>query len=74
MEKGKPDLNIIFIYNMTFRAIGKMTGGMVSQRMCEGILEIVNGHGIAFIKGLGKLIGGFFRQQAVLRKAKSIGK
>ena len=26
---GKPDLNVLFIYNMPFRAIGKMTGGAV---------------------------------------------
>lgn len=74
MEKGKPDLNIIFIYNMPFRAIGKMAGGMVSQEMCEGILKIVNGHAIAFFAGLGKIISGFFKQQKVLKKHKSIGK
>ena len=69
---GKPDLNIIFIYNMPFRAIGKMAGGMVSQDMCESIVQIVNGHGIAFCKGLIGLIGGFFKQQGVMKKAKSI--
>ena len=72
IEKGKPDLNIIFIYNMPFRAIGKMMGGMVSQEMCESILTIVNGHGIAFFKGLGGLIGGFFRQKKVMARAKEI--
>ena len=72
IAKGKPDLNIIFVYNMPFRAIGKMAGGMVSQRMCESILTIVNGHGIAFLKGLGGLIAGFFAQQKVLKKAKAM--
>ncbi len=72
IEKGKPDLNIIFIYNMPFRAIGKMAGGMVSQEMCESILKIVNGHGIAFISGLGGLISGYFKQSKVLKKAKEI--
>ena len=72
IEKGKPDLNIIFIYNMPFRAIGKMTGGMVSQDMCESIVQIVNGHGIAFCKGLVGLIGGFFKQQKVMKKAKAL--
>jgi beta-glucosidase len=62
IKKGQPDLNITFIYNMPFRAIGKMAGGMVSQEMCEGILTIVNGHAIAFFKGLGKIIAGFVRQ------------
>ena len=72
IEAGKPDLNIIFIYNMPFRAIGKMAGGMVSQDMCESIVQIVNGHGIAFCKGVGGLIGGFFKQQKVMKKAKSM--
>lgn len=63
IKKGVPDLNIIFIYNMPFRAIGKMAGGAISQEMCESILTIVNGHAIAFFKGLGGLIAGFFRQK-----------
>ena len=72
MAKGKPDLNIIFVTNMPFRAIGKMAGGAVSQEMCESMITIVNGHAIAFFKGLGGLIGGFFRQRKVQKKAKSI--
>ena len=68
IENGKPDLNIIFTYNMPFRAIGKMTGGLVSQEMCESIVTIVNGHGAAFLKGLGGLIGGFVKQNKVQKK------
>lgn len=67
--KGKADLNILFIYNMPFRGIGKMTGGMCSQEMVGGIMKIVNGH---FFKGVGTIIGGFFRQRKVMKKAKSI--
>ncbi len=66
MAKGKPDLNTMFIYNMPFRGIGKMAGGMVSQHMVEGILKAVNGH---FWGGLGQIIGGFFRQRGVQKKA-----
>ncbi|MDO5377494.1 MAG: glycoside hydrolase family 3 C-terminal domain-containing protein [Clostridia bacterium] len=69
IEKGTPDLNITFIYNMPFRAIGKMAGGMVSQEMCKQIVQIVNGH---FFKGLAGVIGGFFRQRKVLKKAKGM--
>jgi len=49
-----------------------MAGGMVSQRMCDGILDIVNGHAIGFFKGTGKLIGGFFSQRKVAKKAQQI--
>ncbi len=56
-EKGKPDLNILFIYNMPFRGIAKMTNGMVSMDMVHGMVDAVNGH---MLRGLGKIIKGFF--------------
>ncbi len=56
--KGKPNLNILFIYNMPFRALGKMSGGMVSDKMVDDIVFLVNGH---FWRGLGRLIVDFFR-------------
>jgi hypothetical protein len=49
-----------------------MAGGMVSQEMCDGILDIINGHGIALLKGLGKIIGGFFKQMGVSKKQKAL--
>ena len=67
------DLNLIFIYNMPFRGIGKMAGGMCSQEMCQGILTICNGHAIALFKGLGQIIAGFFRQRKILKKARRMG-
>ncbi|HCM90769.1 MULTISPECIES: glycoside hydrolase family 3 C-terminal domain-containing protein [Vagococcus] len=51
-KKGEPNLNLLFIYNMPFRAIGKMTNGMVSQEMVDKIVHMVNGH---FFSGLGGL-------------------
>ena len=74
IKRGKPDLNIIFVYNMPFRAIGKMAGGMVSQEMSRAILTIVNGHALAFLKGLCGLIGGFIRQRRVRKRAKALGR
>ncbi len=60
--KGKPDLNLLFVYNMPFRAIGKMSGGMVSGEMVEDIVFLVNGH---WHRGLGRLIRDFFRTKKV---------
>ena len=40
--------------------------------MCEGILDIVNGHGIAFCKGLGKIVGGFFRQKRIAKRQREM--
>ena len=50
---GKPNLNIMFIYNMPFRAMAKMSGGIISMKMVDDILFLVNGH---FFRGLGRLI------------------
>ena len=59
-EKGRPDLNILFIYNMPFRAIAKMTNGMVSMEMVEGIVTVVNGH---FLRGMRQVIVGYLRNR-----------
>lgn len=58
--KGKIDINLFFIYNMPLRALCKMTGGMVSERMVDDIVFLVNGH---FWRGLGRLIADFFRNK-----------
>lgn len=67
--KGEPDLNITFIYNMPFRGIAKMAGGMCTMEMAEGILTICNGH---FFKGLGAVVGGFFRSGRKRKAANTI--
>lgn len=42
-KKGKPNLNVLFIYNMPFRGISKMTGGAINMKMAEALVEMVNG-------------------------------
>lgn len=68
-EKGKPDLNILFIYNMPFRAIAKMTGGAVSMDMVRGIVLVVNGH---FLRGMRKVIGGYFANRKRNRRLRKM--
>ena len=53
---GKPDLNLLFIYNIPFRGMAKMMNGMVSMAMAEDMLLMVNGH---FFRGCGRLIHHF---------------
>ena len=65
--KGTPDLNIMFIYNMPFRAIAKMSGGIVSSKMVDDILLMVNGH---FFRGFGKVIADLFRNLSAGSKFK----
>ncbi|NBI67925.1 glycosyl hydrolase [Pseudoflavonifractor sp. 60] len=69
IAKGTPDLNITFIYNMPFRGIAKMAGGMCTMEMAEGILTIVNGR---FFKGAVRVIGGFFRSGKKRKAAAAI--
>ena len=69
-EKGNtPDLNTLFQYNMPFRAIAKMTEGMVSMKMVDGLLYFVNGHSL---KGLGTVISGFLSNQKKNREYEKI--
>ncbi len=41
-KKGKPNLNILFIYNMPFRGLAKMTGGAINSQMVKIIVACVN--------------------------------
>lgn len=65
--KGKPNLNLYFNYNMTFRAISKMTGGLVNKAMVDQILRIVNGH---FFKGVGGLSKEAIRNSKMNKRGK----
>ena len=40
IKKGKPDLNILFQYNMPLRALAKMTNGAISMGMVDGIVTL----------------------------------
>jgi beta-glucosidase len=55
-RKREPDLNILFIYHITFRGIAKMLGGVIGMEMARGILYIANGE---VSRGLRKLAKGF---------------
>ncbi|MCP1110418.1 glycoside hydrolase family 3 C-terminal domain-containing protein [Ohessyouella blattaphilus] len=60
MKAGKPDLNLIFVSSMPFRAIAKMTEGQVNMKMVGHILEMVNGH---VLKGVVKIVPEYFRNR-----------
>ena len=42
-NKGKPDLNVLFQYNMPLRALAKMTSGAISMGMVDGIVMELQG-------------------------------
>lgn len=47
IRNGKPDLNILFQYNMPLRALAKMTNGAVSMGMVDGIVWELKGFWVA---------------------------
>ena len=52
-KRGKPDLNILFQYNMPLRALAKMTNGAISMGMVDGIVMELQGF---WILGLVRVI------------------
>ena len=58
IKKGKPDLNTMFQYNMPLRALAKMTNGMVSMGMVDGIVMELRGF---WVLGILRVIYEFFR-------------
>ena len=42
-RRGKPDLNVLFQYNMPLRALAKMTNGAISMGMVDGIVMELQG-------------------------------
>lgn len=43
MKKGTADLNLLFVHNMPLRAIAKMTNGMVSMGVIDGLVMELKG-------------------------------
>jgi len=62
--KEKPDLNIMFVYNMPLRALAKFSGGMVTRQMVQDLVYAFNGH---FWRGMGRTIRDFFRGRRAAR-------
>ncbi|MGN0747910.1 MAG: beta-glucosidase [Aristaeellaceae bacterium] len=62
VARGKPDLNLLFMYNMPFRGMAKMMNGMVTMAMAEDVLLMVNGH---FFRGAGRLIRHFLHRPSL---------
>lgn len=60
MMRVNPNLIILFIYNMPFRALAKMAVGKISMEMVEGIVTVINGH---FLHGVGKIVGDYIRDR-----------
>jgi len=56
-KKADGDITVLFIYNMPFRTLAKMSKGYVSGKMVDDLVLMFNGH---FFRGAGRLIRDFF--------------
>ncbi|WP_028974246.1 beta-glucosidase [Spirochaeta cellobiosiphila] len=61
-QRATANLIIMSVYHMPFRGIARMTGGIFSLPMIDGLLMVVNGH---FFKGFNH----FFKEKKKLKKA-----
>ena len=46
-KSGKPNLNVLFVWNMPLRALAKMTNGMVDMGVVDALVREVSGFGWA---------------------------
>lgn len=58
LKRGRPDLNLFFIYNMPLRALAKMTGGIVSMGMVDALVMEFKGF---WIIGLVRIVCEFLK-------------
>ena len=59
-KSGRSSLNLLFVYNMTFRGMAKLTGGLITPEFVNGLVYLINRHPL---KGVGCLLKGL-----ILRK------
>lgn len=62
LKKGRPDLNLLFLYNMPLRAVAKMTNGMVSMGMVDGMVMELKGF---WLIGLVRILFEFLKNLAL---------
>lgn len=55
----KPNLDVLFNYNMPIRGFAKMTGGLITMDMARAMTEMANGHRL---KGTGHFIKACFKK------------
>lgn len=68
-KRGKPDLNILFQYNMPMRGLAQMTGGMIGEETVDGLVMEAKGF---WIVGLLRAIVGLVQNYDANRRLQAI--
>ena len=75
LQSGTPDLDLLFNYNMPLRAIAKMTGGMVSMGMVDGLVMELKGFWIiGILRVLVELVKNMILNASMEKRLKAGGK
>lgn len=68
-RKGKPDLNILFQYNMPLRALAQMTGGLIGDEFVDGLVMEAKGFWIiGLIRAIVGLIQNLVKNKSFQKK------
>lgn len=68
-KRGKPDLNILFQYNMPMRGLAQMTGGLIGEETVDGLVMEAKGF---WIVGLLRAIVGLVQNYDANRRLQAI--
>lgn len=68
-KRGKPDLNILFQYNMPLRGLAQMTGGMIGDETVDGLVMEAKGF---WIVGLVRAIVGLVQNFSANRRLQAV--
>jgi len=58
LRAGRPDLNVVFVFNAPFRAISKMSGSRTTHAVTDAVLFLVNGH---TFRGAARVVAAYVR-------------
>ena len=72
MKRGEPDLDLVFLFNMPFRAFSKISGGLFSLDMCRALVTMANGHTAAFLAGACAFAVAYLRQRKTANRSDMI--
>lgn len=63
-KRGKPDAELSFVLDMPIRGIGKMTNGVINDKMVDSLVDVSNGHTIKGWKN-------FFKEKKRIKASKT---
>jgi beta-glucosidase len=74
-RSGKPNLNVLFIWNMPLRALAKMTNGMINMRMVDALVMEIRGFWIiGFLRFIAEFVANLIQNATLGSKIAAASK